>query len=325
MVTGIFPLASLYSVSSSQDWNNEDMVIEKALYYLRNSPTFKFDGIPESIEVRNTSKGETDAEPWLITIYFECLHSGYGERTGDMLLQVVTPHTIDIEIIKCKVTSAVMDGRWDVMNQEFISPDYTEEEAIDISLEFLRSSPTFKFDGIPESIEIVNVEPLRMPYTWQVTMDFQSRHPGYGNRLGMILAQVITPHRVKIIVSENKVISGVIDDSWDIIKQREIIQSELLPPEIAIEIAIMYIEENHEEIQSLGIPIWENEEIIGTGQLGSQKIRYTAEEWNVTVTHPVVQNPVYDITIEYYGEPNFIWEGTVDQQSQVTESSFKIV
>jgi len=45
---------------------------------------------------------------------------------------------------------------------------YTEEQAVDIALDFVVNSPTFLFDGIMDSVEMASVEPLRMLWTWEV-------------------------------------------------------------------------------------------------------------------------------------------------------------
>jgi hypothetical protein len=48
-----------------------------------------------------------------------------------------------------------------------------------------------------------------------IKMAFDSAHGGYGNREGQMLTQVITPHKMGIVVSEGKVISAVTDETWD--------------------------------------------------------------------------------------------------------------
>jgi hypothetical protein len=46
-----------------------------------------------------------------------------------------------------------------------------------------------------------------------------------------------------------------------------------------------------------------------------------AGDWTVYVGYPVVARPVYEVEIEYGGEPAFNWNGTVDQSSEVMETS----
>ena len=94
-------------------------------------------------------------------------------------------------------------------------PDYTQEQAIFIATNFLKDSPTFAFDGMEETIEVVNVDTLRMPFTWKITISFTSRNAGYGDRSDEMVATVLTEHTMKIVVSNGKVLSAVTDDAFD--------------------------------------------------------------------------------------------------------------
>jgi hypothetical protein len=51
---------------------------------------------------------------------FDCRHSGYGDRTGKILAQVITPHEAEITVENCQVKSAVMDGKWDMIGEKQI-------------------------------------------------------------------------------------------------------------------------------------------------------------------------------------------------------------
>lgn len=46
-------------------------------------------------------------------------------------------------------------------------------------------------------------------------MKLQSRHAAYGDRTGQMVAQVITPHRAKVVVSPGEVTRAVMDRVWD--------------------------------------------------------------------------------------------------------------
>ena len=94
-------------------------------------------------------------------------------------------------------------------------PDYTQDQAIFIATNFLKNSPTFTFDGMEETIEVVSVETLRMPFTWKVTLSFTSRNAGYGDRTGEMVAIVLTEHTMDIVVSNGKVLSAITDDVYD--------------------------------------------------------------------------------------------------------------
>jgi hypothetical protein len=104
--------------------------------------------------------------------------------------------------------------------EEPTPPAVTQEESRIIAEEYIRSSPTFEFDGIPDSIELVAVHPADCPSCWGFVFEFDCRHAGYGDRTGQALAQVITPHTARIMVMGGEVLSAMLDDTWDMTEQR---------------------------------------------------------------------------------------------------------
>jgi hypothetical protein len=99
------------------------------------------------------------------------------------------------------------------------------------ALEFVRLETTFRFDGIPETLEAT--ETTSVGNGWQFTIEFDSRHPGYGNRSGQILAQVITHHTAEITVQGGLgVTKAVMDYVWDMIEQQMLNEVEISPAPI---------------------------------------------------------------------------------------------
>lgn len=99
-------------------WCFEAAAVERALEFLRRSPTYGFDGIPESVRVEKVERlGLTS---WRIIIAFVCRHSGYGDRTGKVVLPVLTPHRIRIELEKGNIIEAIIDEVWNELTQELI-------------------------------------------------------------------------------------------------------------------------------------------------------------------------------------------------------------
>ncbi len=96
----------------------------------------------------------------------------------------------------------------------------TEEESQQIALDYLLQSPTFLFDGIEDSVELVSTETLRCPYCWTFIYDFDCSHAGYGDRTGQMLAQVITPHEAIITIEEGAVTNAILDQKWDMLTQK---------------------------------------------------------------------------------------------------------
>ena len=206
------------------------------------------------------------------------------------------------------------------------SVEYMEEGAVNAAVHFLKNSPTYQFDGIPETLQLIDTKILEsFPVQYVVTIAFDSRHAGYGDRTGQVLAQVITRHESVITVVEGGGIRAVIDGKWDELNQREIVKSELLPPEIVKDSAIEYILGRYAELGTITVPeLWAFEILAPTGLIGASIQRFTGDGWTVNVTFPVVMEPVYTISIRYSGDVSFTWEGTVDQDGTVEESAMSI-
>lgn len=64
----------------------------------------------------------------------------------------------------------------------------SEEESRRIAEEYLRNSPTFVFDGMEETLILADTLTTQHPYSWIFVFEFDSRHAGYGDRTGQILA-----------------------------------------------------------------------------------------------------------------------------------------
>lgn len=97
---------------------------------------------------------------------------------------------------------------------------FSKEGSVINAINFLKQCPTFKFDGLPDSIRVRRVETLKMPWTWEIRISFDCRNSGYGDRAGKIVLPVITSHEISVVVSKGKIIKAIIDDRWDEIEQR---------------------------------------------------------------------------------------------------------
>ena len=112
-----------------------------------------------------------------------------------------------------------------------VTNGFSEEESLNIAQQFLKNSPTYKFDGIEETLKHEESLTLRCPYCWQFIFTFDSRQAGYGNRTGQMLAQVITPHTARITVQKGDITSAVLDNEWDMLQQEKIENNQLLGKE----------------------------------------------------------------------------------------------
>ncbi len=107
--------------------------------FVKGDETFRFDGLKETLSIRVEHINSLDdimgaisgtmtamtlpVQPKSFTFKakFDSRHSGYGDRTGKILAQVITPHEAEITIENCEVKSAVMDGRWDMLSEKPIA------------------------------------------------------------------------------------------------------------------------------------------------------------------------------------------------------------
>ena len=126
------------SACSSNDGDEVDRRLAES--FLRNSPTFRFDGLGESVELRDRANG--DCETCVVyTFGFESSHPGYGDRTDLPLPAAVTPHEAVISIEGGLVTDARIDGLWDVITQSPIARAVSTEDGTSAPVSALLDSP----------------------------------------------------------------------------------------------------------------------------------------------------------------------------------------
>jgi len=131
----------------------------------------------------------------------------------------------------------------------------SQEESQKVAEEFVKSSPTFMFDGIEDTLLLADTWTARCPFCWISVYEFDSANAGYGDRTGQALAEVITHHRAVITVQQLEVTSAIMDEKWDMIKQAMLGEGE--EPEGAISVA-----------ELLANPVYDNEvTIYGTVSL----------------------------------------------------------
>jgi len=104
---------------SSLTQMSEDESRRIAEEFVRNSPTFIFDGIEDALTLTDTLTARCPY-CWVFIFEFDSAHAGYGDRTGQALAQVITHHQAVITIEQLEITSAVVDEKWDMMRQTII-------------------------------------------------------------------------------------------------------------------------------------------------------------------------------------------------------------
>lgn len=124
------------------------------------------------------------------------------------------------------------------------SPAGDREASRQKAEEFVRMEATFRFDGITETLKTTGTTSIAGG--WRYTIEFDSRHAGYGNRSGQVLAQVITHHVAEVTVQAGLVTEAIMDEAWDMMEQRMINGTEPSPtptPDGDMEISLAPIHE----------------------------------------------------------------------------------
>jgi hypothetical protein len=145
------------------------------------------------------------------------------EWTVKVSYPVVAPQNVVYEVT---VTSLKLGWHWKgtilangSVTEISAFKQMSQEESQKIAEEFLKNSPTFVFDGIEETLKLTDTLTARCPYCWVFIFEFDSRHAGYGDRTGQVLAEVITQHKASIAVEQLEVTSAVMDEKWDMLRQ----------------------------------------------------------------------------------------------------------
>lgn len=316
------PALSIYAWQTSTIYT-ENTATKLASEYLENSPTYSWDGVDGSIQVVDVTKTRSTNPEWVVTLEFTSANAGYGDRTDQVVATVITDHVIEVTVDGDSVTSAVIDQVWDeIAETEISSGDTTFSEAEELAIEFLRNGPTFSFDGIEGTIEVVDIIAMEIyPVQYVITLGFECSHAGYGDRTGEELAQVITPHTIRIALSAGEIGSALIDDQWDELIQRPVTVVSIISPDTAKEIAVQYVKKEYHELRDATIPHeWAVANLNPEGLVGFTKLEFTGNGWRIEVSYPVVQEPIYDIIIRYDHDTGFTWEGKIDHEGNILES-----
>lgn len=93
----------------------------------------------------------------------------------------------------------------------------TQEQASAMSLILIKNSPTFSYDGVKDSVQLIKAESPDNGQTWKLVYSFKTAHPGHGDRSDHVLAQVVTGHTAEITVTKCKITAAVCDKTWDLL------------------------------------------------------------------------------------------------------------
>jgi len=205
-------------------------------------------------------------------------------------------------------------------------PDDPQQRAISIAEDFIVQAPTFKFDGILDTLNVVDAVTLEIfPEQHIITITFDSSHAGYGDREGQVLAQVITSHTAKVTVVEDNVVSAIIDEEWDELNQETIPHETIIKAELIRDLVIVYLNTTHPEISEYLYSItWSGNRTTPEGILGHETYVYVGGDWTITIEWDVVapEDLVYNIISMH--PSGIVWTGEV-WGDEITETRFEVM
>lgn len=124
IVLTLFAGACTNNENSPNNSITENEARQRAENFVSNSPTYNFDGNRASLELVETLFPDIE-NTWQFVFRFLSTHAGWGDRTGQPLLEVITWHEATITVQQGEVTNAVMDNKWDMVNQRMLEEETT--------------------------------------------------------------------------------------------------------------------------------------------------------------------------------------------------------
>lgn len=115
------------------------------------------------------------------------------------------------------------------------------ENSREIATNFILNSPTYKFDG--SELKLMDSNTLRCDKCFIYVFEFKSKYIGYGDRTSKNPKQKSTQHIITVVIQDKEVIQAIVDNTWNEIKQREILDYEIIDGEKVEKIPIYYCTE----------------------------------------------------------------------------------
>jgi hypothetical protein len=96
-----------------------DAALHVAKDFVTGESTYRFDGMADTLKLDATG---TFPEPgtYEVTGDFTSAHGGFGDRAGVFVTEALTPHRCILIVSDGRVTSALMDGSYDMIAQKTI-------------------------------------------------------------------------------------------------------------------------------------------------------------------------------------------------------------
>jgi len=197
----------------------------------RVGPDCEFEPCPgESAEFcvkKDTNEKLSLTEAKQIALNSDCVNEGTLKDTY-MCNEYTGTWWLDLDVEKqgcmpsCVINVATKEAKINWRCTGLIMPEETttEQQSKETAESFAETSSTYQFDG--SGLELTSSQALDCENCYEFSFGFTSSAAGYGDRTGMMLAQVITPHKAIITVKEGNVDSAVLDGKWDMVRQEMI-------------------------------------------------------------------------------------------------------
>lgn len=97
----------------------QEQVIGLTEQFIRNTPTYTFDGIDGSIKKMKVESTES-GKAWELTYVFKSKYPGYGDRSNQALTEAVTEHAVQVTIRNCTIVIATCDKSYNLLTNKLI-------------------------------------------------------------------------------------------------------------------------------------------------------------------------------------------------------------
>ncbi|WP_319507657.1 hypothetical protein [uncultured Methanolobus sp.] len=97
---------------------SEEDAEAKAEEWIMNAPTYSFDG--SNLSLADHQYNDEEPEVHTLTYTFISSHGGYGNRSDQMVTQVITNHTVEIRLYNEIVETVIVDEVWNEMTQHML-------------------------------------------------------------------------------------------------------------------------------------------------------------------------------------------------------------
>lgn len=153
-------------IPTTQEDQERNEALGVAQRYVVTSPTFEFDGDINSLKTEYVGATKSIPPQYIFKATFESSHGGYGNRQGQVLTQMITPHTMTILVAEGKLVSAVTDETWDELKELFIQREADPGISMNESDSYNYSSFIDALDkngASTEMMEILEDTPFSVP------------------------------------------------------------------------------------------------------------------------------------------------------------------